>query len=288
MSAPDARPVLDQASRIDAAAARARQLGVAPEIGLVLGSGLGAFADRLEGAKSLPYDEIPHFPVSSVHGHAGRLVVGTLAGVRVVVMQGRVHGYEGYSAAEVVFPIRVLCRLGIRALVLTNAAGCVNAAWAPGDLMRITDHLNLSGRNPLEGPNDASLGPRFPDLSTAYDPRLGAALDDAAQATGLALRAGVYACLLGPSYETPAEIRMLRTLGADAVGMSTVPEAIAAAHMGVPVAGVSCLTNMAAGILDQPLSHAEVTETADRVRDQFVGLLEAFLPRASRAIAAQR
>lgn len=267
--------------RIDDAARAVRDIcGGPPEIGIVLGSGLGAFADRLEGARSLPFSEIPHFPVSSVVGHAGRIVAGTMGGVRAVVMQGRVHGYEGYSAQEVVFPIRVLCRLGVKALVLTNAAGCINPAWAAGDLMRIDDHINLSGRNPLVGHNESALGPRFPDLSRAYDPRLLRALDAASQAADVPLRAGTYVCLLGPSYETPAEIRMLRTLGGDAVGMSTVPEVIAAAHMGVPVAGISCLTNMAAGILDQPLSHAEVTETADRVRDRFIALLSELLPRA--------
>lgn len=285
MSGSLAPGAIDWVARIDEAASRAREVVGQPDIAIVLGSGLGAFADRLADARSLPYSQVPHFPLSSVHGHAGRLVGGMIGNTRVVAMQGRVHAYEGYSAEEVVFPIRVLCRLGIRALVLTNAAGCINAAWAAGDLMRITDHLNLSNRNPLVGPNDARLGARFPDLSRAYDPRLGLALEEAGAAVNVPLRAGVYACLLGPSYETPAEIRMLRLLGGDAVGMSTVPEAIAAAHMGVPVAGISCLTNMAAGILDQPLSHAEVTETADRVRDQFVGLLEEFLPRAVRAVA---
>jgi purine-nucleoside phosphorylase len=271
--------------RIDAAARALRDVCAGtPDVGVVLGSGLGAFADRLEGARSLPFSEVPHFPVSSVVGHAGRVVAGTIGGVRAVVMQGRVHGYEGYSAQEVVFPIRVLCRLGIKALVLTNAAGCINPSWAAGDLMRIDDHINLSGRNPLVGHNEAGLGPRFPDLSRAYDPRLLRAVDAASRAADVPLRAGTYVCLLGPSYETPAEIRMLRTLGGDAVGMSTVPEVIAAAHMGVPVAGLSCLTNMAAGILDQPLSHAEVTETADRVRDRFIALLSALLPRAVEAV----
>ncbi len=271
--------------RIDDAVRAVRELCLGtPDIGIVLGSGLGAFADQLEGAKSLPFSAFPHFPTSSVVGHAGRVVAGRLGSVKVVALQGRVHGYEGYSAQEVVFPIRVLCRLGIKALVVTNAAGCINPGWAAGDLMRITDHLNLSGRNPLVGHNEPELGARFPDLSTAYDPRLAAAVDASARARGVELRAGVYACLLGPSYETPAEIRMLRTMGADAVGMSTVPEVIAAVHMGVPVAGISCLTNMAAGILDQPLSHAEVTETAERVRDQFIGLLSELLPRAVAAV----
>jgi len=273
-------------ARIDEAAARARAVcPERPDVGVVLGSGLGAFADELQGARSLDYRELPHFPVSSVVGHAGRLVAGTLEGVRVVVMQGRVHAYEGWSPTEIVFGTRVLCRLGVRALVLTNAAGCVNPEWSPGDLMRMRDHVNLSNVNPLVGPNDASLGTRFPDLSRIYDPRLAKALEDAAGAVGVPLRAGVYVCLLGPSYETPAEIRFLRTIGGDAVGMSTVPEVIAAAHMGVPVAGISCLTNMAAGILDQPLSHSEVTETADRVRGRFLALLHAFLPRAVAAVS---
>lgn len=271
--------------RIDEAAALVRSLAPGPpDIAVVLGSGLGAFADALEAPTGLAFSDIPHFPASSVVGHAGRLVAGTLRGARVVVLQGRVHGYEGYSAAEVAFPTRVVCRLGVRALVLTNAAGCLNPAWAPGELMRLTDHLNLSGRNPLVGPNEPALGPRFPDLSRTYDPRLARALEEAAAALGLPLRAGVYACLLGPSYETPAEIRMVRALGGDAVGMSTVPEAIAAAHMGVPVVGISCLTNMAAGLLDQPLSHAEVTETADRVREAFIALLAELMPRALAAL----
>ncbi len=271
---------------IDEAAAALRPLlPRPPEVGVVLGSGLGAFAERLEGAVARPYAEVPHFPVSQVVGHAGRVVAGRVNGVSVVVLQGRVHVYEGYTAAEVAFPVRVLGRLGIRALVLTNAAGCANPGWAPGDLMRMTDHLNFSGQNPLVGPDDADLGPRFPDLSRLYDPRLAAVLDEAASALGLRLRAGVYACMLGPSYETPAEIRMVRAVGADAVGMSTVPEAIAAAQMGVPVAGISCLTNMAAGILDQPLSHQEVTETADRVREAFIALITAFLPKAVAVLA---
>lgn len=277
---------IDWFARVEAAAARAREeIGTSHTVGVVLGSGLGAFAERLTNARSLPYSLLPHFPTSSVIGHAGRLVAGRLGDVDVTVLAGRVHGYEGYSPQEVAFPIRVLCRLGIRALVITNASGCINAAWMPGDLMRITDHINLSGRNPLVGPNDARLGPRFPDMSRAYDPRLGAALDEAAAGCNLRLRQGVYAHVLGPSYETPAEIRMMRVLGGDAVGMSTVPEVIAAVHAGVPVAGIACLTNMAAGILDKPLSHAEVTATADRVGEQFIALLETFVPRAAAVTA---
>ena len=284
---PDHSAIIDWTGRIDEAVAQIRKLDAAPPVvGVVLGSGLGKFVERLENARALPFRDIPHFPVSSVVGHAGQLVMGTHGGVRVVAMAGRVHGYEGYSPQEVVFPIRVLGRLGVRALVLTNAAGCVNAGWQAGDLMRITDHINLSGRNPLIGPNDARLGARFPDLSNAYDRRLAAVMEDAAKEHGIALRAGVYAHLFGPSYETPAEIRMLRILGGDAVGMSTVPEVIAAAHMGIPVAGISCLTNMAAGILDQPLSHVEVTETAARVNGTFIKLLDTFLPRAAAVVGA--
>jgi purine-nucleoside phosphorylase len=278
---------MDEHARIDAAAKKARTIcdGV-PDIGVVLGSGLGAFAERLEGARSLPFSELPHFPRSSVAGHDGKLVAGRLAGVRAVVMAGRVHGYEGYTAQEVAFPIRVLCALGVRAIVVTNASGCVNSSWSAGDLMRITDHINLTGRNPLLGLNDERLGPRFPDMGRAYDPRLGLALSEVAATLKIPLRAGVYAGVLGPCYETPAEIRMLRTLGADAVGMSTVFEVIAAAHAGVPLAGISCLTNMAAGILDRPLTHAEVTATASAGREQFISLLEAFLPRAVAAVSA--
>lgn len=249
-----------------------------PDVGIILGSGLGAFADRFSEATAIPYAEIPGFPTSSVPGHAGRLVIGKLGSATVVAMQGRVHYYEGYSPAQVVFPARVLCRLGIRALVVTNAAGGIRRDLAPGDLMRITDHLNLSGMNPLLGPNDERLGPRFPDMSTAYDPALGGLLDEVAAGLGTELKSGVYACLSGPSYETPAEIRMLRILGADAVGMSTVPEVIAATHMGVKVVGISCITNYAAGIGDKPLSHEEVAEVADRVADRFAALLGAFLP----------
>lgn len=254
-----------------------------PDVGIILGSGLGTFADSLADAIVIPYGEIPGFPVSSVPGHAGRLVIGRLGDSVVVAMQGRVHFYEGYAPWQVAFPARVLCRLGIRALVVTNAAGGIRRDLAPGDLMRITDQLNLSGMNPLVGPNDARLGPRFPDMSTAYDPALGALLDDVATRLGTELKAGVYCCLSGPTYETPAEIRMLRVLGADAVGMSTVPEVIAAAHMGVPVVGVSCITNFAAGIGDKPLSHEEVAEVAAQVTDKFVGLLGTFLPELARA-----
>lgn len=264
-------------------AIRARAGAVVPKVGLVLGSGLGDFAEGLERKVVIPYSELPHFPCSSVPGHAGRLVVGELAGEPMVALQGRVHTYEGYSAAQVAYPARVLCALGIRSLVVTNAAGTVNAAFRPGDLMVITDHLNLSGANPLVGPNDERLGPRFPDMSTAYAPALRSLLLESGQRVGVALRQGVYAVLSGPSYETPAEIRMLRVLGADAVGMSTVPEVIVANHMGVRVVGVSCITNLAAGLGDKPLSHEEVAETAGRVRGAFARLLEDFLPALARA-----
>jgi purine-nucleoside phosphorylase len=234
----------------------------------------------------IPYEEIPYFPVSRVPGHPGRLVVGELPGpdgpVAVAAMQGRVHGYEGWSAEDVAFGARVLCGLGIRALLVTNAAGGVNPSYAPGDLVRLVDHLNLSGQNPLVGDNDERLGPRFPDLSDAYDPRLGALLEEAAAAAGVPLRSGVYACMPGPSYETPAEVRMLRALGADLVGMSTVPEVIAARHMGVAVAGISVVTNYAAGLARKPLSHREVAEAAEQVRERLAAVVDGFLARAVR------
>lgn len=266
---------------VDAIRQRAGQRA-APRVGIILGSGLGDFADTFEDRVAIPYRELPHLPHSSVPGHAGRLVLGKLGGEPVVAMQGRVHYYEGYSPERVAYPARVLCKLGIRTLVVTNAAGCVNMAMRPGDLMAITDHLNLSGWNPLNGHNDDRLGPRFPDMSTAYSPRLLELLLSTAASQGVDVRRGVYAMLSGPSYETPAEIRMLRVLGADAVGMSTVPEVIVASHMGVPVAGISCITNLAAGIGHKPLSHEEVAETANRVRDVFARLLTAFLPAAAK------
>lgn len=242
-----------------------------PAIGLVLGSGLGAFAHTLDEATAVPFGAIPHFPTSTAVGHRGELVLGRSRGVPVAVMAGRVHFYEGYTPQQVVFPVRVLGHLGIRTLVLTNAAGAVNTAFAPGELMILRDHINLMGMNPLMGANDDSLGPRFVDLSAVYDPGLRALAESACHAAGVHVHAGVYAGLSGPSYETPAEIRMLRTLGADAVGMSTVPEAIAARHMGLRVVALSCITNMAAGVLDQPLDHAEVLEVGERVK---AGLLE--------------
>ena len=267
----------DLAARIDACVGVVRQkTSLAPTLGLILGSGLGAFADSLERATIINYADLPEFPRSSVAGHAGRLVLGYRGTVPVVAMQGRVHYYEGYAPWQVGFPTRVLCALGIKALVVTNAAGGINLSFKVGDLMAMTDHLNLSGYNPLVGPNDERLGPRFPDMSHAYDPALLAVLRAAAAAEQVTLREGVYVSLAGPSYETPAEIRMLRTLGADAVGMSTVPEVIVAAHMGVKVAGVSCITNLAAGIGGEALDHAEVLATGARVSRTATRLIEAF------------
>lgn len=266
-----------------ARAIRERAGGLAPRVGIILGSGLGAFADGFARQVVIPYKDLPHFPESSVPGHAGRMVLGEVAGEPVVAMQGRVHAYEGFTPAQVAFPARVLCALGIRGLVVTNAAGGINTQFVPGDLMAITDHINLSGWNALTGPNDDRLGPRFPDMSRAYAPSLRQLLLGCAQRTQVSLRQGVYAMVAGPSYETPAEIRMLRAVGADAVGMSTVPEVVAAGHMGVPVVGISCITNLAAGVGDQPLTHEEVAETANRVAGIFSRLLTDFLPVVARA-----
>jgi purine-nucleoside phosphorylase len=250
-----------------------------PRVAVVLGSGLGAFADELSGAVRLPYEKIPGFPYSSVPGHAGRLVIGKLGEVVVAVMQGRVHFYEGYSLKEVVFPMRVLGRLGIRAAILTNAAGGIGANFKQGALVIIRDHINLQGSNPLIGPNDERFGPRFPDMTQAYSKAYRAIAESEARRFGIEVFGGVYAALSGPSYETPAEIRYLRAIGADLVGMSTVPEVIVARHMGIRVLGISCVTNMAAGILDKPINHAEVMETGERVKGQFIALLRAVLPR---------
>jgi purine-nucleoside phosphorylase len=250
-----------------------------PRVGLVLGSGLGAFADELDAAVRIPYAKIPGFPVSTAVGHAGRLVVGKAGGVPVAAMQGRVHLYEGYSARDVVFPMRVLARLGVRAVILTNAAGGINLEFKQGALVVIRDHINLQGSNPLVGPNEEKFGPRFPDMTQAYWAAYREIALVEAKRLGIEVHEGVYAALSGPSYETPAEIRMLRTMGADLVGMSTVPEVIVARHMGVRVLGISCVTNMAAGILDRVIDHAEVMETGERVQGQFVALLRAVLPR---------
>jgi purine-nucleoside phosphorylase len=256
-----------------------------PRIALVLGSGLGAFADGMARATRVDYAKIPNFPRSTALGHAGRLVIGEIGKVPVAVMQGRVHFYEGYSQQEVIFPMRVLGRLGVRAVILTNAAGGIDRDYNQGCLVVIRDHINLQGTNPLIGPNEERFGVRFPDMSRTYEPSYRKiALEEAAR-LGLAQFEGVYAAMTGPSYETPAEIRALRTLGADLVGMSTVPEAIAASHLGIRVLGISCVTNMAAGILDQPITAEEVIETGERVKHQFVALLSAVIPRIAVELA---
>lgn len=245
----------------------------APRVGVVLGSGLGAFGDTLGSLEKVPYSEIPHMPQSRVVGHAGNLCLGRVGAVDVACLQGRVHLYEGHELDRVTFGVRLLARLGCRVVLLTNAAGGIRTSFAPGDLMLIVDHLNLTGRNPLIGVNDDSIGPRFPDMSKAYDPALCEAARTAAKELGSSLTEGVYAGLLGPTYETPAEVRMLRTLGADAVGMSTVPEVIALRHRGVRVGAISCITNLAAGIGDAPLDHSEVEEVAKQTRQRFTALL---------------
>lgn len=256
-----------------------------PRVGVVLGSGLGAFGDTLSNLTKIPYAEIPHMPRSAVVGHAGNLCLGDVEGVSVACLQGRVHAYEGHDADTVTFGVRLLARLGVGAVLLTNAAGGIDASFAAGDLMLISDHLNLTGKNPLIGPNDDALGPRFPDMSAAYDPALRAAAHTAARRAQITLREGVYAGLMGPTYETPAEVRMLRTLGADAVGMSTVPEVIALRHLGVRAGAVSCITNLAAGTSPAPLDHKEVEETATRARDAFVALLTGWIAESARALA---
>ncbi len=250
-----------------------------PKIGLVLGSGLGAFADSLTGATRVPYAEIPSFPQSTAIGHAGQMVLGNAGNVPVAAMQGRVHLYEGYSPQEVTFPIRVFRRMGIRAVVLTNAAGGINLGYSQGALVVIRDHINLQGANPLVGPNDDRFGVRFPDMTQACAKDYRQIARQEAAKLNIPQHEGVYAALLGPSYETPAEIEYLRRIGADLVGMSTAAEVIAARHMGMDVLAISCVTNMAAGILDQPLSHAEVMETGERVKTTFEALLRAVLPR---------
>ncbi len=250
-----------------------------PQVGVVLGSGLGAFAGRLQNAVSIPYADIPGWPPSRIAGHEGRLVVGTSSGRTVAALSGRAHFYEGHSLHVVVFATGVLAMLGIRTLILTNAAGGINTSFAQGALMVIDDHINLLGSNPLVGPNDERLGPRFPDMSSVYSPRLREIARQVAADLRIPLTHGVYIAVHGPSYETPAEIRAFRTLGADAVGMSTVPEAIAARHMGLEVMGISCITNMAAGVLPEPLNHEEVMATAARVGGQFIGLVEGIIAR---------
>ncbi len=250
-----------------------------PRIGLVLGSGLGAFANELAGATRIDYKKIPHFPRSTAIGHAGRMVIGKVGDVAVAAMQGRVHLYEGYAQRELIFPMRVMARMGIRAVLVTNAAGGINREFKQGCLVVLRDHINLQGTNPLIGPNEERFGLRFPDMTQVYwKPYQDAALQEGKR-LGVEMSQGVYAALTGPSYETPAEIRYLRAIGADLVGMSTVPEVIAAAHLGIRVLGISCVTNMAAGILDQPITTEEVLETGERVKADFVALLRAVIPR---------
>jgi len=261
------------------------QTDLRPKIALVLGSGLGAFADEFTSAAKIPYAKIPHFPQSTAIGHAGKLVIGKVGAIPVAGMQGRVHLYEGYSAEEVAFPIRVFARMGIKAVILTNAAGGIKREFVQGRLIVISDHINLQGVNPLTGPNDERFGLRFHDMTSAYDKRFREMTVGEANRLGIGMYEGVYAALPGPSYETPAEIRYLRAIGADLVGMSTVPEVIAARHSGIRVLGISCVTNAAAGILDQPLNHLEVLETAERVKGQFIGLLKAVIPKIAEAIA---
>ena len=261
--------------QVHSAAERIRSKSTAlPATAVVLGSGLGGFASSLDRATSITYSEIPYWPASNVIGHEGRLVLGEVGGRRIAALSGRAHFYEGHELRTVTFAIRVLGVLGVKTLILTNAAGGINSGFSPGDLMVIDDHINLLGGNPLTGPNDERFGVRFPDLTHVYSPRLRRIADEAAAAQGLTLRHGIYAASHGPSYETPAEVRYLRIIGADAVGMSTVPEAIVARHMGIDVLGISCITNFAAGVLLQPLNHDEVIETAKRVRDTFIALLK--------------
>ncbi len=254
-----------------------------PKIGLVLGSGLGAFADSLTESTRVPYSEIPSFPQSTAIGHAGRMVIGKAGAIPVAAMQGRVHQYEGYSAQQVAFPIRVFGRMGIKSVILTNAAGGINLSYSQGALVLLSDHINLQGTNPLVGSNDDRFGVRFPDMTHTYSREYRRIAREEAEKLNLTLHEGVYAALLGPSYETPAEIEYLRRIGADLVGMSTVAEVIAARHMGLNVLAISCVTNMAAGILDQPLSHAEVMETGERVKSTFEALLRGILPRIAGA-----
>lgn len=260
-----------------------RKTRLRPKIALVLGSGLGAFADEFAGATRIPYRKIPHFPRSTAVGHAGQLVIGKVDGIEVAGMQGRVHLYEGYSPLDVVFPIRVFARMGVKAVILTNAAGGIKKEFTQGRLVVISDHINLQSANPLSGQNEEKFGRRFPDMTNAYDKKFRELALAAGRKLGIELGEGVYAALEGPSYETPAEIRYLRCIGADLVGMSTVPEVLVARHSGLRALGISCVTNAAAGVLDQPLDHQEVLYTAERVKSQFIGLLRAVIPQ----IAAQ-
>ncbi len=255
-----------------------------PQVALVLGSGLGAFADEFENATKIPYAKIPHFPRSTAIGHAGQLVLGKVGGIAVAGMQGRVHLYEGYSAKQVAFPVCVFQRMGVRALIVTNAAGGINLNYSEGALVALRDHINLQGANPLIGPNDDRFGPRFPDMTRAYDAEFRRFVAEAGKKISLNLHEGVYLALAGPNYETPAEIHAFRTLGADLVGMSTVPEVLAARHSGIRVLGISCVTNMAAGITGKTLSAEEVFETGAKVKNQFIALLRAIIPRIAAAL----
>ncbi len=260
--------------RLEEAALHIKKLrDTRPRVGVVLGSGLGAFVDQIEGKVTIPYDDIPHFTTTTVEGHEGRLILGNVHGIEVAVMQGRYHAYEGHDLDQVVFPVRLLARLGIDSIILTNASGGINPNYSAGDLVMITDHINLSGHNPLVGPNIAQLGPRFPDMTRAYDPELQQILKSQAASEKIDLKSGVYAGVLGPTYETPAEVQMIRILGGDLVGMSTVPESIAANHLGLRVAGISCVTNMAAGIENVELKHEDIKEQALKVMDKFSRLI---------------
>ncbi len=282
---PQRLPLCERADLAAHAIRAALGAGAVPRIAVILGSGLGGFAESLDGAKAIPYEQVPGFPRPTVPGHAGRLVLGRKSGVPIAVLQGRFHTYEGYSAEEVTFPVRVLGRLGVRLLVVTNAAGGISEKLAPGDIMAIEDHINLTGLSPLVGPNDDRLGPRFPDMSEAYPERFRRAVLEAAP-PGVPLKTGVYAATGGPQYETPAEIRMLRALGADAVGMSTVHETIVAAHMGIAVVGLSGIANMAAGIVrGARLTHAEVIETMKRAAGSFAALLARAVPALDELLA---
>ena len=268
---------MNKMKQIDKAVAALEQACGKAEIAIVLGSGLGDFGNELTHVHEIPYDDIPGFPTTTVPGHAGKFIFGDLCGKRVMLLSGRFHSYEGYSMDEVTLPVRVMSQLGIKTLILTNAAGGVNTAFPVGCLMLITDYINLSGKNPLRGKNMDTFGPRFPDMTNAYAPELRTVALQCAESLGMQLQQGVYCWMNGPCYETPAEIRMVRLLGADAVGMSTVPETIVARHCGIKVLGISCITNMAAGVLDQPINHEEVIETGKRVRNDFANLLKSVI-----------
>ncbi|MBU5677541.1 purine-nucleoside phosphorylase [Alkaliphilus sp. MSJ-5] len=253
------------------------KINLKPAIGLILGSGLGILADEIKNSHIIPYKDIPNFPISTVEGHAGELVIGELMGKQVIALKGRFHYYEGYSMDKVTFPVRVMIALGVEQIIVTNAAGGVNKNFAPGDLMIIEDHINFAFDNPLIGPNDNKLGVRFPDMSQAYNLELIDIAKRVARENNINIKTGVYAFLTGPTYETPAEVKMMSILGADAVGMSTVPEVIAAVHGGIDVLGISCITNMASGILDQPLSHDEVIDTTQKVKKKFITYIEGII-----------